>query len=575
MTKKELKQFIEGTEKRRNNLFYILSTLFRDDINSENGTDKNYELHLETPSDDLESEEFVIDEILSKQFSKALYVVSESFLRESSETLRKKIVEEDITDVVILISAQWINPNLDKAKKVALLHFNRKKKRPSAIKLIDATYDCGNNSGDSEDVDGLLIGQSVANIIALDVFSGEEYLLYKDSGQETYCDYFSEYMRIVGNPEISSKGFSLDPDSYLDRIRPADGYHLIELMDTSSQYKKSEKTVKGLIIKQQNLKNSKTHYTLDVDSLGDEEVSGVYWQIKERSLIISRKGNCFCPTIINPEEKPVYANLDDVCIIREDSNYCLDYIVSELVQQKEYVNYQQRLWQNGRLPYLRILVPNGCDEKDSYDLQQIISIRSRFVDVCKYYPGDELVELLKMLSNENITTSITVANIVRKILSWVMLQLNDMCILPIKPNKKVTDLGVCSRFLRFCQLNKCKIPVYIRECFYSCAKLANVGSHIDSDETIKKTETESIIINGYAPYLNTMLIYQLLNILQWCSIKKSENKKDNQRMKWKNESVDALTIFYDKELGKFEKFSEDGKKANFERKELELAYNKQ
>ena len=70
------------------------------------------------------------------------------------------------------------------------------------------------------------------------------------------------------------------------------------------------------------------------------------------------------------------------------------------------------------------------------------------------------------------------------------------------------------------------VPYHVQRCFHSCVDIANNGNHhIPTEETENSFKIRSSnplyvhkqIENLQAPYLNKALVYDLLNILHWCS----------------------------------------------------------
>lgn len=133
-------------------------------------------------------------------------------------------------------------------------------------------------------------------------------------------------------------------------------------------------------------------------------------------------------------------------------------------------------------------------------------IKNKYPEIFSWLPAelyDELLELLEIVeSGDNRNTN--VFNNVRKVLDWVMKELNAYGILGIKFNG--TNLNGCSRFLCSDELAEF-VPQYMQRQIHSCCSIANEGSHrLTSDEDVR---------SGVAPFLVRSTVFELLNILMW------------------------------------------------------------
>ncbi len=116
---------------------------------------------------------------------------------------------------------------------------------------------------------------------------------------------------------------------------------------------------------------------------------------------------------------------------------------------------------------------------------------------------EEILSILQIVENDDNTNADTF-NKVRKILDWIMTELNAYGLLAIEFNG--TNLNECSRFLASNVLQE-YVPQYIQRQIHSCCTIANEGSHRKvSDEDVK---------SGKAPYLIRSTVFELLNILMW------------------------------------------------------------
>jgi hypothetical protein len=142
----------------------------------------------------------------------------------------------------------------------------------------------------------------------------------------------------------------------------------------------------------------------------------------------------------------------------------------------------------------------------SIEESPIRKIKERYSDIFSWVEPpiyEEMLSILQIVENGEKTNA-DVFNKVRKILDWIMTELNTYGILTIEFNG--SNLSECSRFLASNDLQD-YIPQYIQRQIHSCSAIANEGSHRRiSDEDVK---------SGKAPYLIRSTVFELLNILIW------------------------------------------------------------
>lgn len=137
----------------------------------------------------------------------------------------------------------------------------------------------------------------------------------------------------------------------------------------------------------------------------------------------------------------------------------------------------------------------------------VANVKRKYKDVCSFYKEKDLVDILVAYENDDsFERNQTIPNSIRKILDWVMVYCNEVCVLQLKFNG--TNLNECSKEFGKNEMEMF-LPIYVQRSFHSCVTYANYGSHRNTDiiEDIKK---------GVAPYLNRSAVLDLLNILVWC-----------------------------------------------------------
>jgi hypothetical protein len=140
----------------------------------------------------------------------------------------------------------------------------------------------------------------------------------------------------------------------------------------------------------------------------------------------------------------------------------------------------------------------------------------------------DLLRVLKAIEHEDWLNN-TVFNSIRKILSDVMNRLYNCGYCSVKHDG--SNLGECSKVLGVPNMSDI-IPVYIQRSLHSCVEDTNPGSH--------RSECDSAVKDGKAPYLIRSMTYDLLNILYWCKDLPpvSDREKTIERVKQSMEEVE-------------------------------------
>ena len=125
----------------------------------------------------------------------------------------------------------------------------------------------------------------------------------------------------------------------------------------------------------------------------------------------------------------------------------------------------------------------------------------------------DLIRILKVLHNEDWQDN-SVLNDIRKIMNDVMTRLYKRGFCTIEHNG--SNLAECSRMLGSKYMEEL-IPVYIQRAIHTCVEVTNPGSH--------RSETDSDVAKGYAPYLSRSLIYNMLDILYWYKLIPDANRE--------------------------------------------------
>lgn len=116
---------------------------------------------------------------------------------------------------------------------------------------------------------------------------------------------------------------------------------------------------------------------------------------------------------------------------------------------------------------------------------------------------NEVLAIVK-IHETNDYTNADIFNKVRKVLDWFMTNLNKYGLLAIPFNG--SNLAECSKFLGDKNLS-IFIPIYIQRHIFSLITVANEGSHrLTIDKDVK---------SGIAPYLVSVTVFELINVLLW------------------------------------------------------------
>lgn len=116
----------------------------------------------------------------------------------------------------------------------------------------------------------------------------------------------------------------------------------------------------------------------------------------------------------------------------------------------------------------------------------------------------DLIQILKAIEHEDWLDN-SIFNAIRKILSDVVVRLYNCGYCSVEHDG--SNLGECSKVLGDRNMSGI-IPVYIQRSLHTCVEVTNPGSH--------RSECDSAVKDGKAPFLIRSLTFDLLNILYWC-----------------------------------------------------------
>lgn len=127
------------------------------------------------------------------------------------------------------------------------------------------------------------------------------------------------------------------------------------------------------------------------------------------------------------------------------------------------------------------------------------SLERRYAKLCDFCGEKEFKKILTLIDRADIRTDTSIPNRCRQMLEWV----KDSNI--FESELKGLSLNDFSRYMG----NAINLPEYVKRSLHACVSISNQGSHF--------TDTTKMISGGDAPYLTKSLIYDLLNILDWCA----------------------------------------------------------
>ena len=160
-----------------------------------------------------------------------------------------------------------------------------------------------------------------------------------------------------------------------------------------------------------------------------------------------------------------------------------------------------------------LLIEDIISAADQQEETQIIHKHQTVFDVWPESKHD-LLRILKVLENEDWQNN-SILNDIRKILSDIFYRCNERGFCTVEHDG--SNIGACSKMMgqNYMQV---LVPVYIQRALHFCVDVTNPGSH--------RTETDSHVADGQAPYLLRSLIYEMLNILYWCRLLPSKENKN-------------------------------------------------
>lgn len=140
----------------------------------------------------------------------------------------------------------------------------------------------------------------------------------------------------------------------------------------------------------------------------------------------------------------------------------------------------------------------------------------------------DLIQILKAIEHEDWLDN-SIFNAIRKILSDVVVRLYNCGYCSVEHDG--SNLGECSKVLGDRNMSGI-IPVYIQRSLHTCVEVTNPGSH--------RSECDSAVKDGKAPYLIRSLTFDLLNILYWCKDlpPDKDREKTIERVKLSMEEVE-------------------------------------
>lgn len=493
---------LEKKYKGKDNLFIAIEALF---INR--GVKKTKSMvYIEISA--TKDYSFLLD-IINKEVEKGIslvYALPSSFLsEEKTMNIRQELINRDLLDTIVLIPSDWLDDNA--SEDIALIYLNTNNRQKGIVKFVDVTYDSGSDFCPN--------GWSVANLIFYDSFPDCGNLLgeINEDQMDLLQDYFDEFVYVAGHYEIRATGCSLDPDKYIKRLPFYKGHHLCELWDFVD---KKVVNAKGRIIYDYDLKDSASHYEIEVSSIKSSEGNGDFYTLNGVFILIARTGKLH-PTLVDTKGYTIYVPCSEIIAIKiDEKKWLCDYAVSEL--RKPYVEWQRNKWQRELVSFLRIYVPDDKDEKSSIELQKETFVQSKYYDVCEYCKHPDLLYLLAELGREEIKNDASVPNKVRNVMeNYVLPLMNANDIRPSKKDGETKEPNLMTNIRGYSLALPNDIPAHVKRSFHTISDLAPEGSHDNANTSIQKC-----IRKGEAPYLTTSLVYELINIIVWC--KQFENK---------------------------------------------------
>lgn len=156
------------------------------------------------------------------------------------------------------------------------------------------------------------------------------------------------------------------------------------------------------------------------------------------------------------------------------------------------------------------------DIKKNADLLEETQIIHKHQVVFDTWPESkhDLIRIMKVLKNEDWSNN-SVLNDIRKIMSDVMVRMYDRGLSNVKHN--ATNLSACSIAVGQRYMEDL-IPVYVQRAIHRCVEITNPGSH--------RSQVDTDVMKGNAPYLIRSLIYDMLDVLFWCNNLPSKSMRD-------------------------------------------------
>lgn len=463
---------------------------------------------------------------VNESIDKRAYIMSITDLNEAySEDGQNKVMPYSVITFSKSSSEEY--------REVAIVLFDVAKMDCGSVKLIDASSFSLNNDY------GIPF---IQDLVYHDAFPGEDRLRFPvDEDSIDYMeDKWDDYVQKVPYKVMESNGYSWYPSDYLpqkdgferkvlgeSRIKTAFGESfLTNALVPSSLLKNTPHKndfYEGKIISKEDLKSSKSKvdYTLYADDIKSGKYEGEYYMISNKEAVVVSLSGELSPTVIDAKEATICIPLSEMAVIELEDDFDAEYLVTEL--QKDYVADQiinkMRLVTNDMgyiLGLIKVDVPLALNGKSSVERQQEEVKKNHrtyikhledelekeeakylkgYKEVCEYCNEKILRDMLIKLEKNEISNDYEIFNKVRKILEWIKKNLPS-CL----EKHKDLSLNNFSTLLH----EQSSAPEYIKRSFHTCVRLGNIGSHYNKNQL------------DNAPYLAKSVIYNLLNILNWC-----------------------------------------------------------
>jgi type I restriction enzyme M protein len=304
-----------------------------------------------------------------KHDGKLLAVLPIGFLTSSGpeKVLRKRLIEEDILDMVISFPGGML---MNTAIPIAIVLINKNKREKGVVRFINA----------KDFVETTMLRSKQLNDFRLNAF--------------VKFNTDSESLRIISNSTISEFEYNLNVSRYITPIMDIENNITLSRLGNIADIVQGQRNIdgrQGKFIRIRDLKDDKLDYLLDIDILENNDIPRNAQQISESCLLMASRWRALKPTYFYYKDKSIYITADIIALKIDESTVDIGYLINEL--HSDYVSEQVESLRVG------ITVPN-LKKDDLLSIKiHVISIKEQLSKISGFKEAAVKIKLLEAEKN--------------------------------------------------------------------------------------------------------------------------------------------------------------------------------